>query len=56
MAYVAELERKKMMRRQREGMRSAKARVYTIPADQKLNVDGFDSLYEKTQTGELTVK
>lgn len=55
MAYVAEQERKKMLRRQREGIEAAKARGLYNPGRPKLNVDGFDSLYEKTQTGELTV-
>jgi DNA invertase Pin-like site-specific DNA recombinase len=55
MAYVAELERKKMLRRQREGIEAAKARGLYNPGRPKVNVDGFDSLYEKTQTGELTV-
>lgn len=55
MAYVAELERKKMLRRQREGIEAAKARGLYNPGRPKVNVDGFDSLYEKTQAGELTV-
>jgi DNA invertase Pin-like site-specific DNA recombinase len=55
MAYVAEQERKKMLRRQREGIEAAKARGLYNPGRPKVNVDGFDSLYEKTQTGELTV-
>jgi DNA invertase Pin-like site-specific DNA recombinase len=55
MAYVAEQERKKMLRRQREGIEAAKARGLYNPGRPKVNVDGFDSLYEKTQAGELTV-
>lgn len=55
MAYVAEQERKKMLRRQREGIEAAKARGLYNPGRPKVNVDGFDSIYEKTQAGELTV-
>lgn len=55
MAYVAEQERKKMLRRQREGIEAAKARGLYNPGRPKVNVDGFESLYEKTQAGELTV-
>jgi len=55
MAYVAEQERKKMLRRQREGIEAAKARGIYNPGRPKVNVNGFKNLYKKTQRGELTV-